>query len=39
MKTVGQLANASDAELDKIGYIGAAKIKVIRDVVYQAIWI
>ena len=38
MKTVGQLANATDAELDKIGYIGEAKIKVIRDVVYQAIW-
>ncbi|KVW70000.1 hypothetical protein BGV51_14880 [Burkholderia ubonensis] len=38
MKTVGQLANANDAELDKIDYIGAAKIKVIRDVVYQAIW-
>lgn len=38
MKTVGQLANATDAELDKIGYIGEAKIKVIRDVVFQAIW-
>lgn len=38
MKTVGQLANATDAELDEIGYIGEAKIKVIRDVVYQAIW-
>lgn len=38
MTTVGRLANATDAELDDIGYIGAAKIKVIRDVVYQAIW-
>lgn len=38
MRTVGQLANATDAELDTIGYIGEAKIKVIRDVVYQAIW-
>lgn len=38
MKTVGRLANATDSELDRIDYIGAAKIKVIRDVVYQAIW-
>lgn len=38
MTTVGRLANATDAELDKIDYIGEAKIKVIRDVVYQAIW-
>lgn len=38
MKTVGQLANATDAELDSIDYIGEVKIKVIRDVVYQAIW-
>lgn len=38
MTTVGQLANATDTELDDIGYIGEAKIKVIRDVVYQAIW-
>jgi len=36
--TVGQIANASDLELDKVDYIGAAKIKAIRDVVYQAIW-
>ncbi len=38
MNTVGRLANASDAELDRVDYIGEAKIKVIRDVVYQAIW-
>lgn len=38
MKTVGQLANSSDRELDRIDYIGTAKIKIIRDVVYQAIW-
>lgn len=36
--TVGQLANSSDQELDRIDYIGEAKIKAIRDVVYQAIW-
>lgn len=38
MTTVGKLANATDDELDKIDYIGEAKIKVIRDVVFQAIW-
>jgi len=38
MTTVGMLANATDAELDKVDYIGEAKIKVIRDVVFQAIW-
>ena len=38
MTTVGLLANASDAELDNIDYIGEVKIKMIRDVVYQAIW-
>lgn len=38
MDTVGQLANATDKELDRIDYIGEAKIKVIRDVVFQAIW-
>jgi hypothetical protein len=36
--TVGQVANSSDAELDRIEYIGDAKIKLIRDVVFQAIW-
>lgn len=36
--TVGQLASSSDEELDRIDYIGAVKIKTIRDVVYQAIW-
>lgn len=36
--TVGQLANSSDQELDKIDLIGTAKIQVIRDVLYQAIW-
>lgn len=38
MLTVGQLANSSDDELDRIDYIGQVKIKQIRDVVYQAIW-
>lgn len=38
MTTVGKLANATDKELDEIDYIGEAKIKVIRDVVFQAIW-
>lgn len=36
--TVGNLASSSDEELDKIGYIGTVRIKAIRDVVYQAIW-
>ncbi|MCI0621796.1 MAG: hypothetical protein L0387_09015 [Acidobacteria bacterium] len=36
--TVGQLANSSDEKLDNIDYIGTVKIKAIRDVVYQAIW-
>jgi hypothetical protein len=36
--TVGKLANSSDQRLDKIEYIGDAKIKRIRDVLYQAIW-
>ncbi len=38
LTTVGQLANSSDKDLDRIDYIGTAKIKTIRDVVYQAIW-
>lgn len=38
LKTVGQVAEASDAELDKIEYVGGATIKRIRDVVHQAIW-
>lgn len=38
MTTVGSLANATDSELDRIDYIGEVKIKQIRDVVYQAIW-
>ena len=38
LETVGQLAESSDIELDRIDYIGEAKIKTIRDVVYQAIW-
>lgn len=38
MLTVGQLATCSDYELDRIDYIGQVKIKQIRDVVYQAIW-
>jgi len=38
LNTVGELAATSDDDLDKISYIGAVKIKRIRDVVYQAIW-
>jgi hypothetical protein len=38
LTTVGELANATDARLDRIDYIGEAKIKRIRDVLYQAIW-
>lgn len=38
VSTVGQLAASTDEELDKIDYIGPVKITVIRDVVYQAIW-
>lgn len=38
IKTVGQLAHCTDERLDEIDYIGSAKIKRIRDVVYQAIW-
>jgi hypothetical protein len=36
--TIGQMAEKSDAELDNIGYIGDERIRRIRDVVYQAIW-
>lgn len=38
ISTVGQLANTPDGQLDMIDYIGRARIKAIRDVVYQAIW-
>ena len=38
MLTVGQLANSTDEELDKIDYIGIVKIQTIRAVVYQAVW-
>jgi hypothetical protein len=38
IKTVGQLANTSDKKLDAIDYVGAATIKRIHDVIYQAIW-
>ncbi len=38
MATVGQLANATDQELDDIDYIGEVKIQAIREVVFQAIW-
>ena len=38
MTTVGLLANATNEELDNIDYIGDEKIKVIRDVLFQAIW-
>jgi hypothetical protein len=36
--TVGEVANTTDERLDRIDYVGEAKIKRIRDVVYQAIW-
>ena len=38
LQTVGQLADATDDTLDRIDYIGQAKIKRIHDVLYQAIW-
>lgn len=38
INTIGQLANTTDHQLDQIDYIGPAKIKRIRDVVYQAVW-
>lgn len=38
INSVWQLATSSDDELDSIDYIGTAKIKQIRDVVFQAIW-
>lgn len=38
IETVGQLANSSDQQLDDIDNIGLAKIKIIRETVYQAIW-
>ncbi len=36
--TIGQLANATDDQLDQVNYIGEKKIMAIRDVVFQAIW-
>ena len=38
IKTVGELAATTDEKLDEIEYIGAVKIKRIRDAVYQSIW-
>lgn len=38
LSTVGQVASSTDEQLDRIDYIGEARIKVVRDVVYQAIW-
>jgi hypothetical protein len=38
IKTVGELASAKDEQLDKIDYLGTAKIKRIHEVVHQAIW-
>lgn len=38
IKTVGDLARKSDAELDGISYTGDVTIKRIREVVSQAIW-
>lgn len=36
--TVGQLASTSDSELLQIDFIGPAKLRYIRDAVFQAIW-
>lgn len=36
--TVGEVAEARDRDLDRIDYIGPAKIQRIRAVVYQAVW-
>jgi hypothetical protein len=38
ISTVGKVASATDEKLDSIAYVGEAKIKRIRDVVFQAIW-
>jgi len=38
LQTVGDLAASSDEQLDSVSYIGSARIKNIRDSVYQAIW-
>jgi len=38
ISTVGQLANSTDEQLDMIDQIGSSRIKTIRDVIYQAIW-
>jgi len=38
LRTVGEVANATDATLDRIPLIGDAKIRRIRAVQYQAIW-
>jgi DNA-directed RNA polymerase alpha subunit len=38
IETVGQLANTTDRRLDAIEYVGEVKIKRIREVIYQAIW-
>jgi len=38
IKTVAELAMRTDEELDAIDYIGEARIKIIRDVLFQAIW-
>nr|WP_246729359.1 DNA-directed RNA polymerase subunit alpha C-terminal domain-containing protein [Bradyrhizobium sp. BR2003] len=36
--TIGQLADATDAELLRIDTIGTKSLNRIKDVVYQAIW-
>jgi hypothetical protein len=38
LRTVGDIAKATDDELDRIDYIGDFRVKQIRDVFYQAIW-
>lgn len=38
LRTVGTVASSTDDSLDEIEQIGPAKIRRIRDVVYQAIW-
>jgi len=38
ISTVGDIAKKTDEELDDIDYIGNVRVKQIRDVFFQAIW-
>jgi DNA-directed RNA polymerase alpha subunit len=38
VNTIGAAAAATNDELDAIPNIGEAKVRRIKDVVYQAIW-